>query len=165
MSDYIVFAASNGKNLELSKKIDDILKAEDVTSEVIDLTQVELPLYHPRAEKIGIPEKAVELTQKMVKARGFIFCAPEYNGSIPPTLNNLIAWVSRASKDWREAFNSKPAVIATHSGSGGLHALIAMRMQLSYIGMNVLGRQIHTHYNKEFNEESAKSILEQLIKN
>ena len=30
--------------------------------------------------------------------------------------------------------------------------MAAMRIQFSYIGMNVLGRQIHTHYKKELNQ-------------
>jgi NAD(P)H-dependent FMN reductase len=92
-----------------------------------------------------------------------IFISPEYNGSTPPVFTNSLAWVSRTGKEWRGIFNRKTAVIATHSGSGGAHVLMSMRLQLSYLGMNVLGRQILTHYTKELNQETLMDILDQLI--
>jgi chromate reductase len=160
MSDYLVFAASNNKNLELANNISKALEG----SEVIDLVSLDLPLYTPVAEKKEIPGKARELADKLISAKGAIFVAPEYNGSLPPTLNNAIAWISRTGENWREAFNGKAAVIATHSGSGGIHVLTAMRQQLSYIGMNVVGRQLHTHYSKALSEDTLEAVIKELKK-
>ena len=84
---------------------------------------------------------------------------------MPPVLNNAVAWISRGGgDDWRQAFNQKYAVVATHSGGGGLHVLKAMRSQWEYLGCTVLARGIQTNFNKELNPESANTILKQLIK-
>lgn len=165
MSKIILMTASNGKNLELTNKLHQICSELGVESEICQLTTYNFPLFHIDEEKLNsIPPNALELTEKLEKARAIIIVAPEYNGLIPPVLNNAIAWVSRSKEDWRGAFNGKVCAIATHSGSGGLHALTAMRQQLSYLGATVLGRQIHTHYKKEFSEKSALAVIEQLIK-
>ena len=59
------------------------------------------------------------IMKKFIKASGFIICAPEYNGSIPPVLTNIIAWLSVMGDDWRLVFNGKIGLLATHSGGGG----------------------------------------------
>jgi chromate reductase len=162
MKKLAVIVASTGKNLELGEKIKSHAIETGFEAEVINLVELDLPLYSTESEQKGIPPKAVELTKKVSHADSLVVISPEYNGGIAPTLNNAIAWISRGSEDWREAFNGKPAIIATHSGSGGMHALMAMRMQLSYIGMNVLGRQLQTNYSKELSIESLDCCLKQL---
>ena len=94
----------------------------------------------------------------------FAFVAPEYNGSIPPTLSNAIAWLSVGTEDFRELFNGKGAAIATHSGGGGQKVLVAMRLQLSHLGVNVLGRELLTSSQRELNEDSARAVLGMLAK-
>ena len=158
-----ILVSSQGKNMELAKKFLDYLIEKKVEAEIIDLVAMELPLYSSITEG-NLPDKALDLTKKLIDSKGMVFVAPEYNGLIPPVLNNAIAWISRSGDDWREAFNGKSAVIATHSGGGGAHVLIAMRQQLSYLGMNVIGRQIMTNYGKELNPDSMASVLEQLVK-
>ena len=93
-----------------------------------------------------------------------VVVAPEYNGGVPPVLISFIAWLSVGEKDCRACFNEKPGLMATHSGSGGAHLFAALRIQLSYIGMNVLGRTIHTHYQKELKPETLSNTVSQLIK-
>ena len=163
MSQILIATASDGNNLKLAEKISEVCTELNIKSEICQLTKYNLPLYHTEAEKSGVPSICRDLTAKFENARALIIVAPEYNGLIPPVLNNAIAWISRSSEDWRSAFNGKVTAIATHSGSGGIHALTAMRQQFSYLGSNVLGRQIHTHYKKEFSHKSAKSIVEQLV--
>jgi len=157
-----ILVSSQGKNMELAQKFLDYFNEKGEKAEIIDLVALELPLYSSITEG-SIPDKAKDLTEKLINSKALVFVAPEYNGLIPPALNNAIAWVSRTGDDWRGAFNGKSAVIATHSGGGGAHVLIAMRQQLSYIGMNVIGRQIMTNYGKELNKESMASVLDQLI--
>lgn len=164
MSDVLILTASNGKNLELANELKNIGSEIGVSSEVLNLVDWDLPLYSPKAEADGIPGSALDLTTKIENAKSLFFLAPEYNGSIPPVLNNAIAWISRSKEEWRSAFNGKVAAIGSHSGSGGPLVLSAMRTQLSYIGVNVLGRQLMTHYSKSLNPDSAKAILEELKK-
>ena len=158
-----ILVSSQGKNLDLGNQFLEYLASKGETAEIIDLSNLDLPLYSPLTEG-SVPAKVIELTEKLIKSRGIIFVAPEYNGSVPPVLNNAIAWVSRTGDDWRHAFNGKPAAIATHSGGGGAHVLMAMRLQLSYIGMNVIGRQLLTNYGKELNHDSMALVIDQLLK-
>lgn len=159
----LYLCASVGKNLELTKELHQIGEDYFESSEIVNLVNLDLPLYSTIEEKNGIPENAKSLTEKMIHAKALVYIAPEYNGLIPPVLNNAIAWVSRSGgEDWRAAFNGKLAVIATHSGGGGDKALNAMRMQLQHLGTTVLARQLLTHYQKALNPESAQAIFMQL---
>jgi NAD(P)H-dependent FMN reductase len=160
-----IIVASNNKNLELAQELDGIAQEMGQTTTIIDLVEQELPLYTPKAqEEKGIPENILELAEVFTKSKAMIFVAPEYNGGIPPALTNIIAWLSVSGDDWRACFNGKSAMLATHSGGGGQYVLLAMRTQLSYIGMNVVGRQIITNYKKPFNPDSARGVIQQLIK-
>jgi chromate reductase, NAD(P)H dehydrogenase (quinone) len=162
MKKIIILVASIGNNLKLSQQICEVATASNFSCEIINLVELSLPLYSTLEEEKGIPSKANELSNVIKSSDAIISIAPEYNGSLPPCLNNAICWISRASKDWREAFNGKPTLIATHSGGGGSHVLMAMRQQFSYIGANVLGRELLTTNNKTLNLGSLDKCLKQL---
>ncbi|SKB27966.1 NADPH-dependent FMN reductase [Malaciobacter marinus] len=81
---------------------------------------------------------------------------------MPPVLNNAMAWTSRSTKDWRDAFNEKVVALATHSGGGGAKGLQAMRIMFQHLGANILAREILTSYDRPLNEETAKNIIKQL---
>ena len=62
----------------------------------------------------------LDLATRIIDLKAFIIVAPEYNGVMPPVLNNAMAWTSRATKNWRDAFDDKIVALATHSGGGGV---------------------------------------------
>lgn len=158
----LILVSSQKKNMELALLFKQYLQSVGSDSDLVDLVALDLPLYSSRVENDNPPKIVIELAKKMEKAKALIFVAPEYNGSLPPVLNNSISWISRVGVDWRESFNGKPALIATHSGGGGSQVLMAMRLQLSYLGVNVMGRQILTHKGKDLNHESMEAVLDQL---
>ncbi|MEE2904258.1 MAG: NAD(P)H-dependent oxidoreductase [Myxococcota bacterium] len=158
----LIVAASNGHNLDLAKQLQQQSRDMGFESEILDLTKVELPVYSPVKEAEGLPVAVEELHTRFREASGFFFCAPEYNGLIPPVLNNTIAWLSVQGKDFRALFNGKPLGLATHSGGGGQKVLTAMRIQMSHLGCNVIGREILTNKNKSLNLKSSESILRQI---
>ena len=158
----LICAATSGNNLKLANKLSQIATSLEIENTVIDLAELDLPLYSPQAEAKGVPEKIMQLSEQMLEAKGFVFCAPEYNGSIPPVLTNTIAWLSVSSSNFRLLFNYKPVVIGTHSGGAGQKVLVAMRLQFSHLGCNVLGREVATNRNKAFNPKSGLVILTQL---
>ncbi len=160
-----IFTASDGKNLELSQKIQEALTAKGVDAHIVDIAALDLPLFSNTNDKKFSAAELVAPVKTQLEVNGFFFVAPEYNGSTPPTFNNFLAWVSRSTKDWRQSFNSRPAAIATYSAGGGIHALMSMRMQLSYIGMNVIGRQLVTTAQKPLDEASLTAICNELIMN
>jgi chromate reductase, NAD(P)H dehydrogenase (quinone) len=164
MIDVMIVVASSGKNLELAGKIKNCIEKSGKVAEVLELDSLEWPLFtQGYYEAEGAPEGVLSVVEKVSNAKRFVFVAPQYNGGIPPVLTNFFAWVSISTKEWRDAFNGKIAAIATHSGSGGLHLLMALRVQLGYVGMTVVGRELHTNYGKALNEESLDEVVRGLL--
>ena len=105
-TNLIIISSSNGKNLELSKKFFEKSNELKITSEILDLTELNIPLYNPRIHsKNDIPSEIFSLKNKLFEIEKWIICAPEYNGSIPPILSNFIAWLSISGDDFRNLFN------------------------------------------------------------
>ena len=139
------------------------MDAKKQQAKVIDLTELNLPLYTTKEEKKGIPEAVADYVSQFSAAKGFIFAVPEYNGGVPPVVSNTIAWISRGADDWRGCFNGKPAIISSYSGGGGNHVLMALRIQLSLLGMNVFGRQIIVNSKQQLNSEHMDATIDLLI--
>lgn len=158
----LICAASSGHNLALANRLKELADEMGLPNTIVDLTAAPLPLFTPARDQDGRPEGLDDLEAAFANARGFVFLAPEYNGSIPPSLTNAIAWLSTQTSDFRSLFTLKPAAIGTHSGGGGQKVLVAMRLQFSHLGSTVLGRELLTNGSKPLNEQSARAILEQL---
>ena len=158
----LICTASSGKNLQLAMRLQELAAEIGLPAEVLDLAENALPLYSPQAEAEGTPEGFEAIESQFQRARGFVFCAPEYNGSIPPVLTSAVAWLSVSGSDFRSLFNGKPVGLATHSGGGGQKVLVAMRLHFAHLGANVLGRELQTNRNKPLNEDSARNVLTQL---
>ena len=162
--DLIIITASAGKNLELSKKFQEKSNQLKITSEILDLTTIDIPLFNPRIHsKENIPSEIIEIKEKLFKKEQWIICAPEYNGSIPPILSNLIAWLSISGDDFRKLFNGQPIAIATFSGGVGIELLTSLRIQLVHLGSQVLGRQLNSSYSKPADMNTIEDIIQRLI--
>ncbi len=160
-----IIVASSGNNQKLALRLQELVLEQNCETQLINLVDLRLPLYSTKEEEEnGIPETAVKLATDILSLKSFIIIAPEYNGVMPPVLNNAMAWTSRSTKDWRDAFNEKIVAIATHSGGGGAKGLQAMRMMFQHLGANIIAREILTTYEKPLNEDAAKNIISQLIK-
>tara|TARA_Y100000748_G_scaffold274424_1_gene249520 strand:- start:354 stop:674 length:321 start_codon:yes stop_codon:yes gene_type:complete len=103
------------------------------------------------------------LTNKFVESDGIIICAPEYNGSTPPIVNNAIAWISTTTDYWRDAFNKKIALIGTNSGGPGTKYITIMKLQMEHLGCVVMPRAISENKSNPLNVESVNKILKQFI--
>ena len=158
----MICTASSGENRRLALRLQELAGELGISSQLIDLTEYDVPLYTPARDDLGAPQSVALLSEAFASADGFFVCAPEYNGSIPPTLTNAIAWMSTQADDFRALFNGKPLAIATHSGGGGQKVLVAMRLQFSHLGCNVVGRELLTNKKKPLRDESARWILRQL---
>ena len=97
----------------------------------------------------------------MQSVDAMIWVAPEYNGGLPPVWSNFLAWISKSGDDFRLAFNGKKAAIMSFSGSGS-NVLPFMRLQLAYLGMTIVGRQLLANYEKPAKSESIDAILDVL---
>ena len=92
-----------------------------------------------------------------------MICAPEYKGSIPPVLSNAIAWLSVQGDDFRTLFNGRPVAIATVSGSGGMELLLSLRIQLTHLGAQVVGRQLLSNRNKPAEDITIGDLMNRLL--
>lgn len=158
-----IVTASNGKNLELAESFKTHLINKNIEVSLINVVEHELPLYSSKAESTHHAAQVIAPFKDQLEANAFIFVAPEYNGSTPPAFGNFLAWVSRSTKNWRDTFNGRTALIATASAGTGLHVLMCMRMQLAFIGMNVLGRQVASTMSKPLTHEDVEKFIDELL--
>ncbi len=161
--DLLVITASNGENLKLAERFVLSGKKLGVNTELIDLTTQDLPLYNPRSHSInGVPQQIDSLYLQMVSAPRWIICAPEYNGSIPPILTSASAWLSVQEQDFRKLFNGRPIAIASFSGGGCMELLISLRIQLTHLGAQVVGRQLACNKQNQAKDESIEDLINRL---
>jgi NAD(P)H-dependent FMN reductase len=165
MSKIGILVASATNNRKLGEILQKLAQEQNVEAEVINLVDLSLPLYSTvEEERNGLPQAAKDLAEAILALKAFIIVAPEYNGVMPPVLNNAMAWTSRSTNSWRDAFNEKIVGLATHSGGGGEKGLQAMRIMYQHLGANILARELLTTYEKPLNEERAKKMIAQLVK-
>ncbi len=84
----------------------------------------------------GIPKGAQEFKRRLDDCDAVIVASPEYNGSMPGTLKNLIDWTSRFRP---QPFDGKQALLMSASPSmmGGNRGLWALRVPLEHLGARV----------------------------
>jgi len=163
MKHITIIAGSNGKNLVLAKQFQEHLEALGHKVSLLDLVALELPLFSPAQYGKVNGAQVIEPHKEALNAERFVFVSPEYNGGLTPALVNFIAWCSSSAKDWRIHFNSKRAAIATYSGGDGSQALAMTRLQLAFIGMTVIGRQVSVTDRKPLDPATLADVCQQLL--
>ncbi len=158
----LLVSATRGKNYELAQDLKEIIdNTTSIDTAVINLESYGLALYMPDIETEN--ETASALSAEFENADGFVFCAPEYNGGLPPILTNAFTWISVTTANWRDGFKDKYAVIATRSAGSGQRFLIAFRSQLEYMGTLVMPKTIVVTNAQSLNRKSAERTLQHLI--
>lgn len=117
----------------------------DVT--VINLNDYPIPFFNEDLEtEQGMPVKAKQLRRQMVTSNVILIASPEYNGSLPAILKNVIDWASRAETGGpsREAFQGKTFVIMSSSpgAGGGAKGLSHLKSIIENIGGKVVEQQV-----------------------
>ena len=161
-TDILVITASNGENLKLAMRFSEQAQTLGLSSGLLDLTTLDLPLFTPRSKERGMPKAIAPLYTQLMSVPRWVICAPEYNGSIPPSLTNAIAWLSVQGDDFRSLFNGRPIAMATFSGGGGMELLLSLRIQLTHLGAQVVGRQLLSNYRKPAQDDSIRDLLQRL---
>ena len=165
MKNILIVSATLNNNYKLAEQLKKIINKEaNVT--LISLENYDLPIYTENAFDKHIKSYQCtieELTKYFIDNQGIIICAPEYNGSTPPIVNNAIAWISTTTKYWRDAFNNKIALIATNSGGPGTKYSAIMKLQMEHLGCVVMPRAISANKSNPLNIESTTKILKKFI--
>ena len=84
----------------------------------------------------GIPAGAEELHRRLAASDAFIIASPEYNGSMPGNLKNVIDWTSRFRP---QPFDGRHGLLLSASPSmvGGNRGLWALRVPLEHLGSRI----------------------------
>ena len=136
---FLLFSASlraGSLNTRLATLAADSIAKHGGTVDVAAMSVFDSPSYSQDAQASGFPPGATELRRRLEANDGFVIVSPEYNGSIPGHLKNVIDWVSRFRP---QPFNGKHALLlsASPSMTGGNRGLWALRVPLEHLGARV----------------------------
>lgn len=122
--------------------------------EIIDLMEYEFPIFDERLRFQKTPtEKMMEFTDRINLSDGIIIVTPEYNGSIPASLKNVIDFLY-------DEWHRKPVAIATVSKGafGGSQALVALQFVLWKMHAWTVPSALQiANVKEDFNEEGEST--------
>jgi chromate reductase len=94
----------------------------------------ELPAFNPDHDGDLLPAPAARLRREIAESDAVLFCSPEYAGTLPGSLKNLLDWTVGGGE-----FDHKPAawinVAAPGRGKGAEDSLTAV---LGYVGADIV---------------------------
>ncbi len=136
----LVFAASlraESLNRRLAALAVRVAEQTGATVDHASMRDFDVPSYDGDVEKgEGIPHGAQELRRRLLDCDAFIVASPEYNGSMPGLIKNLIDWTSRFRP---QPFDGKQGLLmsASPSMSGGNRGLWSLRMPFEHLGARI----------------------------
>lgn len=127
-------------NTQLAEQLVEALENEGQRAEVYDFSAV--PLLSQNSE-FPAPESVQKLRADIANAAGLILISPEYNGSYPARLKNLIDWASRAviagDRESPTVLNGKKVGIASVANSTyGKFVRESLRHLVPYVRANLM---------------------------
>src|SRR5690606_25906956 len=98
-TSFLIFSASlrNGSlNTRLAKLAATVIEKHGGTVDFADMADFDCPTFNQDLEVDNYhPEGAEEFRKRILANDAFIISSPEYNGSMPGYLKNIIDWTSR----------------------------------------------------------------------
>ncbi len=128
----------------------------DVTIEIIDLNDYEMPIYSADRELAGgVPDLAQEFYAKIGEADAVMVSFAEHNGFYTAAYKNIFDWASRI--DMR-VYQDKPTVLfATSPGPrGGGNVLQTAVMSGQFFGYDVKASLSIPSFYENFDSEAGK---------
>lgn len=141
----LVMAASLRKesiNKKLAALVAKKLEALQVTAQLVQFNDFEMPLYNFDVQQAGFPEGAEHLKAAILGADAIVFVVPEYNYSIPGAFKNALDWLSRYRPG---PLQHKPVMLMAASpgmvgGNRGLwQTRIPIEAALAYVHPDMFG--------------------------
>lgn len=136
----LVFSASlrqDSLNTQLAKLAAKVIEKNGGIADYAAMNEFDCPSMNQDLEVNDFhPTGAKEFRKRILANDAFIISSPEYNGSMPGLIKNLIDWVSRFRP---QPFNEHHAMLmsASPSMAGGNRALWSLRMPLEHLGTRV----------------------------
>ena len=115
-----------------------VAEAAGASVDLASLREFDVPLYDGDLETAqGIPDGAAAFHRRLTASDAFVIAAPEYNGSMPGGLKNLIDWTSRFRP---QPFDTRHGLLMSASPSlvGGNRGLWALRVPFEHLGARIV---------------------------
>ncbi|MCT8341011.1 NAD(P)H-dependent oxidoreductase [Flavobacteriaceae bacterium TK19130] len=157
MKEILAFAGSNSKNSINHKLVETaISKLEKSSSELIRLTDYELPLFGVDLETAnGYPQILHTLLEKIRKADGLIISVNEHNGGPSVFYKNTMDWLSRLEYKFLEG--KKILLMSTSTGRrGALSSFQYSESVLPRYGGTITASFRLPSFNDNFDEEKSE---------
>ncbi len=147
----LVFAGSTRRdslNRKLAASAAAELRRRGIEATLADLGDYPMPLYDGDVEvSEGLPASALAFRKLLEEHELLVIASPEYNGSFPALVKNVIDWTSRpAVAGERPAAlyrGRRAALLAGSPGpGGGRRGLRHLRELLEMIGVTVVGEPV-----------------------
>jgi len=136
----LVFSASLRKDslhTRLAKLAAQVMEKNGGVVDYASMSEFDSPSYNQDLEINNFyPQGAEEFCERLLANDAFVIASPEYNGSMPGLLKNVIDWTSRFRP---QPFNERHALLmsASPSMAGGNRALWSLRMPFEHLGARV----------------------------
>ncbi len=155
---------------------EELKKETDVTVEVLDLRDYEMPFFNeavsPSYKTEPYKNEAVaRFTTKIAEADAYVIVTPEYNRGTTAVLKNALDWVYQ---EW----NNKPVAFVSYGTVGGARAVEQLRLNAIELQMSPIRESININGELYFPvlfgqgtpaelfakyTEKAKSMITQLL--
>lgn len=136
----LIFAGSlraDSCNKKFAREAARLAKEAGAEAEFLDLKDYPMPPYDGDIETgPGIPEATRKLGAKILAADALIISTPEYNGSIPGVLKNVVDWLSR-EKPMSLGGKHLLLLAASPGALGGVRSLWHTRQPFEVLGVHV----------------------------
>lgn len=127
--------------------------------EVLDLYEIEFPMYSIVREKEGIPQTVKFLYEKITEHPALIISVNEYNANVSGFFKNIIDWLSRVDRKFLQ--EKKILLMSTSPGKrGGSSALEYCKEQFPRFGGEVVESFSLPQFYENFDSEKGAIVNE-----
>lgn len=160
MKKILAFAGSNSPtsvNHQLLLNVTRRITEQEV--ELLQLKELEIPIYSIGLEKQGIPQDVKFLYEKIQSFPALIISVNEYNGNVSGFFKNIIDWLSRVDRHFLQ--QKKLLLMSTSPGKrGGASALEYCKNQLPHMGAEIVESFSLPQFYENFDSEKAALVNE-----
>lgn len=158
----LAFAGSNSSKSINHQLVEYVAKQlPEFDTEVIRLTDFNIPMYGIDIENNGFPEGVKLLHSKIRDANGVVISVPEHNGNVTAFFKSIIDWLSRYDREFLK--DKKWLLLSTAPGQrGGASSLAITQKTLNYFKGELVGSYSLGNFSKVFTNDD---IINDTIKN
>lgn len=148
----LVIGGSNSKN-SINRQLAQYAASfwENTTQELVDISQLDVPLYSiDKESENSFPKAVLDFAQKIDSTDLIVLSLAENNGSYNVGFKNLMDWTSRIKN--RKTWGDKPMLLLSTSpgGRGGATVLESAKNYFPFMGADIKGSFSLPQYYQNF---------------